>query len=334
MAVFVFALAAALPSGAQQFTLRVHSFVTPQALDQTKYLAPWAEKVGREANGRIKVEVYGGMQLGGKPADLPEQVQDGVVDIVYTAAGFTPGRFPGLEGLELPFVNTGRSATMSPAAMEYAAKHVADTELKGLRVITLIMTPPAIIHSVAKPVRTLDDWKGMKVRVAGRFIGEMAKAYGATPVGIALPGVFEALQRGQVDGMLINWAIFAPYRFQEVTKHHTNTALFQGTLLTVMNQRSYERLPPELRRVIDANSGPELARAIGKIYDDDAQAAIEATRRAGNNVFELAADERERWRTAAKPAYDVWIAEMNKLGRNGAQMFADLDAIRAKYGRE
>ena len=196
------------------------------------------------------------------------------------------------------------------------------------------MTPPAIIHTVAKPVRTLEDWRGMKIRVAGRFIGEMAKAYGATPVGIPLPGVYEALARGQVDGMLINWAIFAPYRLQEVSKFHTNTALFQGTLLTLMSQKSYDRLSPDLRKVIDANSGAELAQTIGRIYDEDAIPAIEATKKNGNDVFELSAAERERWKATAKPAYDIWVAEMNKLGRNGTQMFADLQAITAKYGRK
>ena len=333
------ALAAALCTAgvvahAQTTTLRIHSFSAPQALDQTRHLNPWAEKVTKESGGKLKVEVYPNMQLGGKPADLPQQLEDGVVDIIWTVAGFTPGRFPGLEGVELPFMNTGLSATQSPAVMEFAQKHLLNNEFKGIKIISIHTTDAAILHSRNKPFRTLDDWKGQKVRVAGRFIGEMVKAYGGTPVGIPLGGVYEALERGQVDAMLINWAITQPYRFYEVTKHHTNNALFQGTLLTLMSQRSYDKLPADMKKVIDNNSGIEYAKYIGAVWDTTTGPAVEATRNNKNNVFELPPDELARWQKAAEPVYQVWIGEMNKLGRNGQQMFDDLKTITAKYGRK
>ncbi len=315
-------------------TLRIHSFSAPQALDQTLHLNPWAEKVGKESGGRLKIEVYPGMQLGGKASDLVQQLEDGVVDMIWTVAGFTPGRFPGLEGVELPFMNTGDSASNSPYVMEFAEKWLKETEFKGIRIVSIHTTDAAIVHTVSRPIRTLEDWKGLKIRVAGRFIGETVKAFGGTPVGIPLPGIYEALSRGQVDGMLINWAITQPYRFYEVTKHHTNTAIFQGTLLTLMSQRSYDKLPPDLKKVIDANSGIAYAKAIGTIWDTQTQPAIDATKKNGNDVFELAPAEKARWQAAAKPAYDAWIAEMNKQGKPGQQMFDDLLSISAKYGRK
>ena len=125
-----------------------------------------------------------------------------------------------------------------------------------------------------------------------------------------------------------------PYRFYEVTKHHTNTAIFQGTLLTLMSQRSYDKLPPDLKKVIDANSGIAYAKAIGTIWDTQTQPAIDATKKNGNDVFELAPAEKARWQAAAKPAYDAWIAEMNRQGKPGQQMFDDLLSISAKYGRK
>ena len=218
--------------------------------------------------------------------------------------------------------------------MEFAQKHLLDTEFKGIKIISIHTTDAAILHSRTKPFKTLDDWKGQKVRVAGRFIGEMVKAYGGVPQGIPLGGVYEALERGQVDAMLINWAITQPYRFYEVTRYHTNNALFQGTLLTLMSQKSYDKLPPEAKKAIDANSGISYAKYIGEVWDTTTAPAIEATKNNKNEVFELPPQELARWRAAARPVYDVWIAEMNKLGRNGAQMFADLQAITAKYGRK
>ncbi|MCZ7563244.1 MAG: hypothetical protein M5U08_05020 [Burkholderiales bacterium] len=94
---------------AQPITLKVHSFSGPQAPDQQRHLFPWAEKINEAAGGKMKVEVYTNMQLGGKPADLPQQLEDGVVDIILHLPGFSPGRFPGLEGTELPFTNVGVS---------------------------------------------------------------------------------------------------------------------------------------------------------------------------------------------------------------------------------
>ena len=161
------AVTAAAPLGvaraqAPQFTFRIHSFSAPQALDQTKHLFPWAEKVGKDSGGKMKVEVYPGMQLGGKSADLVQQLEDGVVDMIWTIAGFTPGRFPGLEGVELPFMNTGLSATQSPAVMEFADKWLKDNEFKGIKIICIHTTDAAMLHSVNKPVKTLEDWKGRR----------------------------------------------------------------------------------------------------------------------------------------------------------------------------
>ncbi len=321
--------------GAPQFTFRLHSFSSPTALDHTLHLDRWAERIGVASGGRIKVEVYPAMQLGGQPRDLVQQLEDGVVDMIWTVPGFTPGRFMGTEGLELPFMNTGLSATESPAAYAFVQKHLADTEYRGIKVIAINATDRALVHTTRKPIRTLEDFRGLRLRVAGRWIGEAVTALGATPVGIALPGVYEALARGQVDGMLINWAITQPYRFYEVAKFHTQPSggLFQGMILTLMNQRSYNRLPPDLKAVIDADSGADLSARLGAIWDSQTQPAIDATIAAGNEVINIPDAEKARWRTAVQPVYDAWTAEMNRRGRNGAAMLADIQAIAAGAAR-
>ncbi|TVQ36441.1 MAG: C4-dicarboxylate ABC transporter [Geminicoccaceae bacterium] len=317
---------------AQEFTFRLHSFSSPTSLDHTMHLDRWAERVEAASDGRIRIEIFPAMQLGGAAGDLVQQLEDGVVDMIWTVAGFTPGRFPGMEGIELPFMNTGLSATMSPAAMEFALEHLQD-EFDGIKIISIHTTDRAILHTVDKPVRTKEDLEGMRIRVAGRFIGEAVRALGGVPVGIPLPGVYEALARGQVDGMYINWAITLPYRFYEVTNYQTDTALFQGTLLTLMSQDAYDRLPDDLKAVIDAESGIAYAKRLGEIWDGQTEAARQATIDAGNEVFELTPEERARWIEAVRPAYDAWIAEMNRLGRDGEALFEAVLEITAKYGR-
>lgn len=333
LAAFTLAALLALPAAAQEFTLRLHSFGSAASLDHTAHLDRWAETIGEQSGGRIKVELYPSMQLGGAPADLVQQLEDGVVDIIWTVAGFTPGRFPGTQGLELPFMNTGTSATMSPAAMEFIEGHLAP-EFEGIKIIAVHATDAALVHTKDKPVRTMEDFAGLRLRVAGRFIGEAVKALGATPVGIPLGGVYEALSRGQVDGMLINWAITQPFRFYEVTQYHSDYPLFQSMLMTLMSQDSYDRLPPDLQAVIDANSGIEYAKKMGAIWDTATQPARQATIDAGDEVFPIAPEEIARWKAAVTPAYDAWIAEMNGRGYDGAALFEALKAVTAKYGRQ
>lgn len=330
-------LASPLVARAQaQFTFRLHSFSSPTALDHTLHLDRWAERVAQQSNNRIRIEMFPAMQLGGAPRDLPQQLEDGVVDMIWTVPGFTPGRFMGTEGLELPFMNTGRSATMSAAAYEYVSRHLADTEYRGIKIISIHSTDRALIHTSRRPVRTLEDFRGLRLRVAGRFIGEAVTALGATPVGIPLGGVYEAASRNQVDGFLINWAITQPFRLFEVSKYHSEPpgrGLFQGMLLTLMNQRSYNRLPPDLRAVIDANSGAALSAQLGAIWDTQTQPAIDAARGAGNEIIEIPDAEVARWRNAVAPAYEAWMAEMTRRNRNGRQLFEEIQAITARHGR-
>jgi TRAP-type C4-dicarboxylate transport system substrate-binding protein len=323
----------AIPAQAQM-TLKVHSFSGPQAPDQARHLFPWAEKITKESGGKLKVEVYTNMQLGGKPADLPQQLDDGVVDAILIVPGFSPGRYPGLEGTELPFTNVGVSAGQSPAVFEWATKWLTTNELKGSKIIASHTTDASIIHSRAKPMKTLEDFKGMKFRVPGRFVGEAAKALGATPVGIPLPGVYEALERGQVDGMFINWAIVPPYRLHEVTKYHLETPIYQSPIMTFMSQKSYDKLPADMKKLIDANSGLEYTKKIGLVWDELTVPAKKAITDRGNTLYQLDEKERQRWIKTIQPVYKIWIAEMDKRGLPGQKMFDDLLATTAKYGRK
>ena len=322
------------PAAAQQILLKVHSFSAPQAPDQALHLFPWAEKINKAAGGKMKIEVYPGMQLGGKPADLPQQLEDGVVDAIFHLPGFSPGRFPAMEGTELPFTNVGVSAGQSPAVFEWANRWLKDGAFKGIHILAIHATDASILHTRERAVRTLEDFKGLKLRVPGRIVGEAAKALGATPVGIPLPGVYEALSRGQVAGMFINWAILPAYRFHEVTRHHMSTPIYQSPLMTLMSQKSYDRLPPDMKKVVDENSGLEYTKTIGKVWDGLTEGARKQTRDAGNDIYAISDQEYARWVEAVRPVVRLWVDDMNKRGLPGQKMLDDLLATTAKYGRK
>ncbi|RAI01007.1 C4-dicarboxylate ABC transporter [Acuticoccus sediminis] len=321
------------PALAQEVTIRLHSFSSPTSLDHTEHLDRWAEAVEADSNGRIDVQVYPAMQLGGSAADLVQQLEDGVVDMIWTVAGFTPGRFTGTQGLELPFMNTGESATMSPAAMEFIEANLAK-EFEGIKIIEVHATDGALFHMAGACVETMDDLAGKQIRVSGKYIGEAVKALGGTPVGIALPGVYEALARGQVDGMLINWAITKPYKFSEVTDCHTEPPLYQTMLMTLMRQETYDALPDDLKKVIDDNSGIEYAKKMGVVWDSQTKPARDVAVEAGDEIVTLSPEELAKWKETVKPVYQMWADEMTSRGYDGDALLASLLEITAKYGRQ
>jgi TRAP-type C4-dicarboxylate transport system substrate-binding protein len=332
------AAAAAAFSGAaaaqQPVTLKVHSFSSPLAPEAVHHMLPLIEKLGKDSGGRLKLEFYPSMQLGGKPGDLIQQMEDGVVDIVITIPGLTPGRFAGLEGTELPFTNVGTSAGQTAAMLEWINRWLLGSDFKNIKIVHMHTTDAAVLHSRAKAVKTLADFKGMKVRVPGRFVGESVKALGGTPVGVPLGGIYEALERGQIDAMTINWAIMTPYKFQEVTKYHLETPMYQNAIMSLMRQASYDKLPDDLKKVLDSNIGIEYSVGIARKIDELTGPAKKAIAANGNTLYSISDAERAKWVAAVQPVYALWIQEMNKRGLPGQQMFDDLLARTAKHGRK
>lgn len=314
--------------------LKVHSFSSPQAPEAVHHMLPLIDKIAKDSNGRLKLELYPSMQLGGKVSDLIQQVEDGVVDIVITIPGATPNRFPLLQATDLPFTNVGTSAGQTPAVLEWVQKWLMGNEFKGLKILHLHTTDAAVFHTTKKPLTTMADLKGMKIRVPGRFVGEAVKLLGGTPVGVALPEVYESLQRGQLDGMTINWAIMTPYKLQEVTKYHMETAFYQNPIMTLMSQASYDKLPADLKKVIDDNIGVAYSTGVAKKIDELTMPAKKAITEAGGTIYSLSPEEAAKWRTAVAPVYAMWVAEADKRGLPGQKMLDDLLERTAKYGRK
>ncbi len=330
----VLAVGFAAPAVAQPIVLKAHTYAGPQAPEMAKNLTPWAEKVAKLSNGKLKIEIYPNMQLGGKPGDLPQQLDDGVVDIIVHIPGYSPGRFAGVEGLELPFTNVGTAAGQSAAAYEWATRWLQDADFKNIKVLSIQATDPSQLHMREKAVARLDDLKGLKIRVPSRVVGDMVQALGASPVGIPLSATYEALSRGQADGMFINWVIMPPYRLHEVTKFHLDTPIYQTPIMMLMSRKSYDRLPADLKKIVDESTGLDYSRQIGVQVDELKDAAIETVRKAGGTIQPLPTAERDRWVAIVKPAYQSWIENMNKRGLPGQKMFDDLLETTTRHGRK
>ncbi len=331
-----FVLGAALqPAQAADVTLRVHQMLPPQAAIPAKGLLPWAEKVEKESGGRIKVQHFPTMQLGGKPPDLFDQAKDGVVDIVWTVLGYTPGRFPKTEAFELPFMS-GSSEVSSKAFQEYVEKNAMD-EFKDVKLLAVHTHGPGLFHS-KEPINKLEDLKGMKVRGGSRVINIMLEQLGATPVGMPVPAVGEALSKGVIGATTIPWEVVPSVKVQQIVKNHTGftgaKGLYTQTFAVAMNKASYDKLPADLKKVIDTNSGIEFAGKLGRVMDEADKLGLSLAQKAGNNVITLDAAETARWQRAANGVRAVWFKEVGDKGMDGPKLAAEAEALINKYSRK
>jgi len=316
--------AAAVTSFAQQtVTLKFHTFMAPQSGVWLNMHKPWMAKVEKESGGRIKFEAYPAMQLGGTPVQLYDQVKDGVVDVVWTLPGNTAGRFPRVEVFELPFMMTNAEAT-SRAYWEYVQTQAPD-EFKDVQVIALHVHGPGVIHTVDKPIKTVDDVKGLKLRAPTRQVTKLLGTLGATPVGMPLPAITDAMSKGTINGGVIPWEVVQPTKVHELAKYHAEFdpaggSLYTTTFVMAMNKAKYNSLPPDLKKVIDNNSGIETSAWLGKVQQDNDIPGRAAAVERKNNIFTVSAEEAQNFRRKSRALEVEWVQDMNKRGYDGTKL--------------
>jgi TRAP-type C4-dicarboxylate transport system substrate-binding protein len=322
--------ALALPAPAQEVTLKIHHFLPTGSTAHSKFIQPWCEKIGMESGSRLKCQIFPSMQLGGTPAQLYDQAKDGVADIVWTVPGYSAGRFPLVEVFELPFVMKDPEAT-SKALWDYVRQHDL-AEFKDVRALAFHVHGPGVFHMVRKPVKSSADLRGLKVRAPTRQSNRLLAALGATPVGMPVSQVPEALSKGVIDGALVPYEVVPPIKADELTRFHSETDASAGALYTTvfvyaMNKAKYDSLPPDLRKVIDANSGIALSGEIGRIFgeaDEGPRAALK------DSINVIPGTELDRWKKLSQPVIDSWVKEVSARGANGPAL---LDSARRLIDR-
>ena len=329
--------APALSGLAQQaVTLKFHTFMSPTSNVWLAMHKPWMEKVEKESGGRIKFEAYPAMQLGGTPVQLYDQAKDGVVDVVWTLPGNTAGRFPRSEVFELPFMMNNAEAT-SKAFWEYTQTMAAD-EYKDTQVIALQVHGPGVIHTVDKPVRSIADMRGLKIRAPTRQVTKLMSVLGATPVGMPLPQIPDALSKGTITACAIPWEVVPAVKVNELTKFHAEFdpaggSLYTATFIMTMNKAKYESLAPDLKKVIDNNSGMATSAALGKIQQGNDIPGRKSASDRGNTIYTVSPAEAQEFRRKSRSIEVEWVEDMNKKGFDGKKLLDTARALIEKHGK-
>ncbi|WP_226581529.1 TRAP transporter substrate-binding protein [Acuticoccus sediminis] len=303
-------VALATPAAAQEVTLTLHHLLGPKAPAHTDMLVPWAERIERASNGRIKIEIYPAMSLGGTPPQLIRQVRDGVVDIIWTVNGYTPGLFPRSEVFELPTVFTNNVKATNLAMRDLFDEWLSQ-DYEGIHVLWNHVHAGQALQMRDKLVRSPDDTAGLKLRVPGPTGTNVVEALGATPVNMPVPDLPQALATGAVDGALIPWEIILPLHLQDVTKYQIEgpemerfgTTVFQVS----MNKDRWDSLPDDLKQIINDNTGPEWLGEVADVWIAADKRAIDVAVESGNEHIVLTAEEMDKFNTVMEPVVQKWI---------------------------
>ncbi len=308
---------------ASETTLKVHHFLGEESLPHRSLIAPWARQVEKESNGRIKVEIYPSMALGGKAPELVDQVRKGVVDIIWTAAAYTPGAFPRSEVFTLPLVHEGDPVATNLAIMSSVDDELAD-DYEGVHPLLVHVQAGHALHLGARQVKNLEDLKGMVIRPAGRGTGLwIVEALGAEASKKRHPKLPKALQERQLDGAFMSFQLADTMGVIDAVTSHTlldeNGYFGTSLYLFLMNKARYESLPADLREIIDRNSGAGLARKAGSAWDTAESAAIAVARAKGNH-FNTLLTSQPAVQEALQQVLVRWARNMNAQRLDGLRL--------------
>lgn len=303
-----------------EYNLTLHHFLGTKAPAHAQMLEPWAQRIEEASDGRIDIEIYPSMTLGGAPPQLFRQAVDGVADIVWTVNGYTPGLFPRSEVFELPTIYTNDIEATNLAMRDLFEEWLAP-EYEGVHVLFNHVHAGQAMHMASKLARSPADTAGLKLRVPGPTGNAVVEALGAVPVTMPVPDLPQSLSTGAVDGALIPFEIIPPLQLQNATQYQIegpDNARFGTTVFQVsMNQDRWDALPDDLQQIFIDNTDEEFLREVAQIWRDADDFGINLAVEAGNEHIVLSEEEMAAFNEAVAPVVDAWIESQSGFDAAG-----------------
>jgi TRAP-type C4-dicarboxylate transport system substrate-binding protein len=316
------------------YALRVHHYFLSTSLEHTDWLVPWARLVEQDSKGRLKVEVYPAMQLGGRTTELFDQARTGVVDIVWTITGYSPGRFPRLEIFELPWVAPSEAIRASATAWDYYERY-AQHEFADVKLLAISTAGRATLFMRDREARHPSDLAKLPIRAPTRVVANSVQAYGAVPKTLAVTDIGPALTKGEIAGLLTQYRTARTMKIADLVNHVSEftaeETLYTAIFIIVMNKARFESLPPDLQNIIEGRSGHRLSAQLGwqiDLWEREAERAIKNGRA---QVFQVEGDDLSPWKAAAQDQIAAWVAARNAAGDDGEMLLESVRRIADQY---
>lgn len=305
-------LSVPLAARAQTTELKLSHFLPATHGIHKDFLEPWAKSLEEKSGGKVKVTIFAAGSAFGQTAKQLDQVKAGVVDISHGLSNIPRGRLPRTSIMDLPFLTQSADAATRTLWALYP-QHLAP-EYEGLKVLALHAHNGGLIHTREKKVTTTADLKGLRIRAPSPAVQMMLENLGASPVGMPPTDVYENLQKGVLDGTVFPWDAVGAFKLYEVLKYHLDARAYTTSFFFVMNQKSYEALPADVRKAIDDLSGEALIPKFGPWWAQWDAPGLEAAKARGNEIVPLSNAERAKWQEAMKPVTEAYLADLEKNG--------------------
>lgn len=329
------ALALAGPAVAQdKIEIKFSHFLPTTHTLHFEFAEPWAKEVEKRTNGKVVVRVFPATSSLGNVANQLDQVRAGVVDIAMGLHAFPRGRFPRTQIAELPFLFETADAASKTLWALYPKYLKDDQGYQGLRPLALHAHNGGLIHTRDKKVEKMEDLQGLRIRTPSAPLTEMIKFLGATPVGLPPGAVYENLQKGVIDGFVFPWDPLNSYKLAELTKYHLDARAYTVPFFVLMNDKKYQSLPADVRKVIDETTGQVMVNMLGKVWDDADNLGKEASKKSGGILTPLAKAERERWVQTLAGMLNRQILDLENQGvKNAREIYLEMQKANERFSQ-
>jgi len=297
-----------------QTVLRFSNFF-PQPHKNSLLMEQWCKEVEKRTNGKVKINYYAGGTLTPAPQTY-DSVVKGIADIGESVLGYTRGKFPLSEVVDLPLGI--KSGLVASRLAEAYYKKFTPKEFDEVKVMYLHAHGPGIMHT-RTPVRKLEDVKGMKIRASG-LVTKIVQALGGAPVGTPMGETYDVLSKGVADGAMAPYEALEGWKWGEVIKFSTEDwgAAYTDMMFVVMNKAKWNSLPPDVQKAIE-QVNQEWVEKQGAVWDEIDKAGKEFTLKRGNQIITLSKQEDARWVQRVRPLLDEYVTAMKAKGLPGSE---------------
>jgi TRAP-type C4-dicarboxylate transport system substrate-binding protein len=304
---FAVGLAASVPVFGQEVVLRFATTNAPTAHLNVQVLIPWAERINAEGKGIVRVDVSHGTTLADQ-SNFYSRVMNDVIQIGWGLQGTIGGKFPLTEVVSLPFLSQ-KSEDSSAALWRLYNSGKLAKEYQEVEVLGMVVFPQLSIHS-SKPIKSLADVKGLRIRAGNSVASQIIQALGASPVSMPTADIYQALAKGTIDATLVQWTAFQPFKLAEVTTHHLDAPLGASPAMLFMSRKKFDSLPKAARDLIMKHSGETFSRQFGAFWDRVQEGDRKPVVASGKHIaYVVPEQEIAKWSKVLNGVSEKWVKD-------------------------
>ena len=287
------------------YRLRLASFLPDSHLSNRAVLTPFAESVGNSSKGMLSINIFASGKLGGRPWEQLSLVEKGVADIALIVPSYYPDLFADLDVVSLP--NLFRTASQgSLALMRTYERGLFRRVFEGLEPLSMFATDPVIIHS-RKAITTLEDFRGLRIRVGNQMLSDVLKSLGAMPSQLPYGETYPALERGMIDAVALSWRGIREANIHHMLRYHYEVPLGATPTLLVMDRRRFDSLPLQLQQDLKRQAGEKLAKTWGEVYDQINERYKQELANEGHTIIVPSPADEDRMQRITNATISRWI---------------------------